>query len=70
MNNDFGELIEYLDKKFLTTVTKEDLAKLVTLEEFDIRTKELGEKLGELKEGFHGLQSSVDAYTKKAYTYF
>jgi len=64
MNGDFSELIEYLDKKFQETAAKEDLVKLVTLEEFDRRTKELEERLGELKEGFGTLQSSVDTYAK------
>ena len=48
MNQDFSELIEYLDEKF-TRIDKE---------------------LNDLKGAFNNLQTSVDAYAKKADTYF
>lgn len=48
MNNDFSELIQYLDDKFIDV--KKDIS--------------------ELKIGFNNLTNAVDAYAKKADTYF
>ena len=67
MNQDFSELIKYLDKKFEKIeerfkrlfdifATKEDLKKSVA----NLSTKE----------DFNNLLNAVDAYAKKADTYF
>ena len=61
MDKDFSEIIEYLDKKFSKTDQK-----LIELNE-DI--KDVKEKMV-TKENFNDLQTSVDAYAKKADTYF
>ena len=73
MNKDFSELIEYLDKKFNETAKKEEVNERFD-KLFDIfATKEdLKEVIANLptKEDFINLQTSVDAYAKKADTYF
>lgn len=48
MNQDFSELIEYLDKKF----------------------GQIDQRFNEMKKDFGNLQGSVDAYAKRADTYF
>jgi uncharacterized coiled-coil DUF342 family protein len=48
MNEDFTELIKYLDEKFTR----------------------IDERFDEMKKDFVNLQTSVDAYAKKADTYF
>jgi uncharacterized coiled-coil DUF342 family protein len=48
MNEDFVELIKYLDEKFTR----------------------IDERFDEMKKDFVNLQTSVDAYAKKADTYF
>ncbi len=61
MKEDFSELIQYLDEKF----TKTD-QKLIELDEGlkDVRKRMV------TKEEFNELQGSVDAYAKRADTYF
>lgn len=61
MDKDFSELIEYLDKKFERTNQK--------LIELDGDVKEVKSKMA-TKADFNDLQTSVDAYAKKADTYF
>lgn len=48
MKEDFSELIEYLDEKFVT----------------------IDRQFSEMKKDFNDLQTSVDAYAKKADMYF
>lgn len=48
MNNDFSELIKYLDDKF----------------------RSINERFDQAQKNFSDLQGSVDAYAKKADTYF
>jgi len=61
MDKDFSEIIEYLDKKFSETDQK--------LIELDEGVKDVREKMV-TKEEFNDLQIAVDAYAKKADTYF
>ncbi len=61
MDKDFSELIEYLDKKFSKTDQK--------LIELDEGIKDVRERMA-TKEDFNDLQTSVDAYAKKADAYF
>ena len=80
MDKDFKELIEYLDKKFEDTAKKDEIDnKFEKVDDkfeklFDVfATKEdLKEAVKDLstKEDFNILQSSVDAYAKKADDYF
>jgi len=68
MDKDFSELVEYLDGKF----TKID----DRFEKIDVKLIELEENVEGIKslmvtkEEFNDLQTSVDAYAKKADTYF
>jgi len=55
MNQDFSELIQYLDKKFTY---------------IDRRFDDVDRRFDEMKKDFNDLQTSVDAYAKKADTYF
>ncbi len=48
MNQDFSELVKYLDEKFIR----------------------IDKRFDEVKEDFTGLQTAVDAYAKKADTFF
>ena len=48
MNQDFSELVKYLDEKFIR----------------------VDKRFDEMKEDFTGLQTAVDAYAKKADTFF
>lgn len=48
MNQDFSELVKYLDEKFIR----------------------IDQRFDEMKEDFVNLQTSVDAYAKKADAYF
>ncbi|MBI2577265.1 MAG: hypothetical protein HYV77_00265 [Candidatus Wildermuthbacteria bacterium] len=54
MNQDFSELIEYLDKKFEKTASKEDVDNLRT----------------ELKGDIHSLRTEVDGKFTRAFTIF
>lgn len=66
MNNDFSELIQYLDEKFEKVASKEatiDLSnRVISLEE---KVKTLA-----TKEDFNNLLTAIDAYAQKADTYF
>ena len=74
MKKDFSELIEYLDKKFQKTATKEDLSKLATQESLNkvsVLTisntediKEIKQEISELKKSVQALVSSVDKLVK------
>lgn len=74
MKEDFSELVEYLDKKFQKTATKEDInnlaVELVAREEFDLFTKETVKELKNIKDNINNLQTSVDKYAEKADAYF
>jgi uncharacterized coiled-coil DUF342 family protein len=48
MNQDFSELVKYLDEKFIR----------------------IDKRFDDMKEDFTGLQTAVDAYAKKADTFF
>jgi len=61
MNQDFSELVKYLDEKFSKTDRK--------LIELDEGIKNVREKMA-TKEDFNNLQTAVDAYAKKADAYF
>ena len=61
MDKDFSEIIEYLDKRFSKTDEK--------LIELDEGMKDVKERMA-TKEDFNNLQTAVDAYAKKADTYF
>jgi uncharacterized coiled-coil DUF342 family protein len=65
------DLAKFATKKdLLKFATKEDLAKLVTLDEFDQFRKETREEFKDLRKLFNELAMAVDAYAKKADTYF
>lgn len=76
MDKDSSELIEYLDGKFQKVANKEDLENFATKEDLEnFATKEdlergLEKMKDEIKVDFADLQTSVDAYAKKADTYF
>jgi len=61
MDQDFSELVKYLDEKFSKTDQR--------LVELDEDVKDVKEKMA-TKEDFNDLQTSVDAYAKRADTYF
>jgi archaellum component FlaC len=64
MNEDYKELIEYLDGKFQKLATKEDLANFVSLEEFDQFRKETNKNFSDLKESLNALTTSIDNLVK------
>lgn len=76
MDKDFSEIIEYLDGKFQKVATKKDLEDFATKKDLEnFATKEdlergLEKMKDEIKTDFADLQTSVDAYAKKADTYF
>ncbi len=59
---DFSELIEYLDKKFLSIDNR--------FTSVDYRLTGLEHGFGELRSEFRDLQTAVDAYAHKADIYF
>jgi archaellum component FlaC len=59
--NDYSELIVYLDEKFSLIATRQELD-----EGFGVVNK----RLDELSDNFDKLATGVDAYAKKADTYF
>ena len=61
MDQDFSELVKYLDEKFSKTDQR--------LVELDEDVKDVKEKMA-TKEDSNDLQTSVDAYAKRADTYF
>lgn len=65
MNQDFSELITYLDGKFDQTVTKEEVRKLqveVAIVKEDVR--EIKVTLSELQETVHELVTAIDKLAK------
>jgi len=68
MNGDFTELVEYLDKKFQNTASKEDInnlaVKLLPREEFDLFGKEIKQELKDIKENINNLTTSIDRLVK------
>ena len=65
MSQDFSELIEYLDKKFDQTATKEEVRELrteVVIVKEDVR--ELKTTIAELQETVHELVTAVDKLAK------
>lgn len=78
MKNDFSELVEYLDKKFQIVADKQDIARLDSridgldkaVDHLDSRIDGLEFKFEDLRGDFRKLQEAVDAYAKKADTYF
>jgi len=67
MNQDFSELIEYLDEKF--GKVDERFQRLFDVFATKDDLKEATEKLA-TKEDVNNLLTSIDAYAKKADTYF
>jgi len=61
LQNDYSELIAYLDEKFSLIATRQELD-----EGFAVVNK----RLDELNDNFDKLATGVDAYAKKADTYF
>jgi len=68
MDQDYKELIEFLDNKFQKTAQKEDLnnlaSKLVTLEEFDLFKKDTKEEFNSIRESIQNLTNSIDKLVK------
>ncbi|HEY4510074.1 MAG TPA: hypothetical protein VJC15_03760 [Candidatus Paceibacterota bacterium] len=76
MNQDFSELVEYLDKKFEQTATKEGVRELRVEMEKDIRelrietvnlkedVREVKSTLSQLQETVHELVGAVDKLAK------
>lgn len=62
MNNDFSELIQYLDDKFVTVDKRFDFV--------DQRFIAVDKRFDEMKGDFNNLLTAVDAYAQKADTYF
>ncbi|MBI2041576.1 MAG: hypothetical protein HYT20_00970 [Candidatus Nealsonbacteria bacterium] len=82
MDKDFSEIIEYLDKKF-SSIDEKFAGIDGKFSNIDEKFSKIDQKLIELDEGmkdiremmvtkeeFNDLQTSVDAYAKKADTYF
>jgi uncharacterized protein Yka (UPF0111/DUF47 family) len=79
MKKEYGELVEYLDKKFAQTLSKKDFDTHVESvdKRFDVVTKEvislrtdMDRGFAELKDDFRQLQNSVDNYAAKADKFF
>jgi transcription elongation factor Elf1 len=70
MDKDLSELVQYLDKKFQETASKDDVAKL------SLRITNIASMVNGLQENkadksdINNLLNAVDAYAKKADTYF
>lgn len=75
MNQDFSELIQYLDEKFEKTASKEDIQAFRTevdqkfLRAFDVfstkdEIKELATRIERLEESVHALTGAVDKLAK------
>lgn len=68
MDQDYKELIEFLDNKFQRTAQKEDLnnlaSKLVTLEEFDLFKNDIKEEFTSLRQSIQDLTNSIDKLVK------
>ncbi|MBI4087213.1 MAG: hypothetical protein HY434_00060 [Candidatus Liptonbacteria bacterium] len=78
MKQDFSELVEYLDKKFQETASKQDIARLEgriegldrAITTVDERVDHLEHSFEDLRGDFRNLQIAIDAYAYKADTYF
>jgi archaellum component FlaC len=76
MDKDNSDLIEYLDQKFTKIDDRFDSIdqKFIRIDErfgnVDQKFTHIDERFDEMKKDFIDLQSSVDAYAKKADTYF
>ena len=68
MDKDYKELIEYLDKKF-SGVDKKFFGVDGKLIDLDGKIEELKENKAD-KSGINELMNTIDAYAKKADTYF
>jgi len=65
MNQDFSELVEYLDQKFEKTATKEDVQNLsMRLINTEEGLKELKEEIVDLRQTVHALIDSIDKLAK------
>lgn len=62
MKEDFSELIQYLDDKFVTVDKRFDY--------IDQRFITVDKRFDEMKSDFNNLLTAVDAYAQKADTYF
>lgn len=62
MNNDFSELIQYLDDKFVTVDKRFDFV--------DQRFITVDKRFDEMKSDFNNILTAVDAYAQRADTYF
>lgn len=62
MNNDFSELIQYLDDKFVTVDKRFDFV--------DQSFIAVDKRFDEMKSDFNNLLTAVDAYAQRADTYF
>ena len=76
MMDDHSELIEYLDKKFISvderlkTVDGKFLEVGKQLGNIDARFDQVDKRFDELQGQFSELQTSVDSYVKRAEAYF
>jgi uncharacterized coiled-coil DUF342 family protein len=73
MTKDFSELVEYLDKKFIGIDERfeaQDKRMDRGFAAVDSRLTDLETSLGEVREQVTKLYDGVDAYAKKADTYF
>ncbi len=68
MDEDYKELVEYLDKKFQNTATKQDVESLamnfVSLEEFDGFKTEIKQEFVDLRQSINNLTNSIDQLVK------
>ena len=72
MKEDLSELIEYLDKKFEKTATREHLERVegtvtnlvVKVADLDVRMVQVEERLGKLEESVHALTNAIDKLAK------
>jgi len=62
MEEDFSELVQYLDEKFVSINKRFD--------EIDENFVRIDKRFDEIKNDFVNLQTSVDAYAKRADAYF
>jgi len=64
MDEDYKELVGYLDEKFQKVATKDDLnnlsVKLLPREEFEKFEKEISRELFDIKESINTLTNSID----------
>lgn len=76
MNDDFAELIQYLDDKFIAVDKRFDnvdqrfIAIDKRFDDVDKRFIAVDKRFDEIKSDFNNLLTAVDAYVQKADTYF